>query len=196
MASVEPYRVIQAGYRPDPVQGTEPMPLFIDIEASSLRRPLSYPTEIAWSTADGRIESRLIRPEPTWSDWSVSAEALTGLSRERLLAEGLPVRQVAEVLNRSLAGATLYCDGGGHDAFWLGRLFEAAGCRCAFQLADIKRLIPAGLDDRPEWPQELRAMVEAARREAGPAHRARSDVRYLQFLYRRVLRSLRGSGCV
>lgn len=195
MVSLKPHRVSVADPRPESVQGPVPMPLFIDMEASSLRRPLSYPTEVAWSTVDGRIESRLIQPEPGWTDWSAAAEALTGLSRERLFAEGLPARQVADTLNQGLAGTRVYCDGGGHDAFWLGRLFEAAGRRCAFHLADVKRLIPVGLDGRPEWPQELRQLAEAARHEAGPAHRACSDVRYLQCLYRRVLRSLRGHEC-
>jgi len=162
------------------------LPLFLDIEASSLRRPVSYPTEIAWSTDDGEVHERLIRPEPHWTDWSSTAEGLTGLGRDLLMERGMAPMEVAAAMNTMLRGRLVYCDGGTHDAFWLERLFDAARMRCEFQLADVQRLIPHGLSVCPDWQGELAGLARQARHEAGPAHRAAADVRYLQRLYRAV----------
>jgi len=166
------------------------LPLFLDIEASSLRRPGSYPTEVAWSTADGEVHECLIRPEPHWTDWSESAQLITGLSRDLLLERGRRARVVAITMNRMLHGQVVYCDGGAHDAFWLERLYEAARVRCEFRLADIRQLIPRGVSTSPDWQAELKAMVRKARVEAGLAHRAGADVRYLQRLYLHVRQRL------
>jgi hypothetical protein len=166
------------------------LPLFLDIEASSLRRPGSYPTEIAWSTADGAVHECLIRPEPQWTDWSESAEMITGLSRDLLRERGQSPAVVAATMNRLLHGEVVYCDGGAHDAFWLERLYEAARVRCEFRLADIRQLIPRGVSTYPDWQTELQLLVRKARGEAGLAHRAAADVRYLQRLYLHVRQRL------
>lgn len=52
------------------VLGSDAFPCFIDFEASSLEHN-SYPIEVAWSDADGRIESWLIDTSgvPSWTDW-------------------------------------------------------------------------------------------------------------------------------
>lgn len=162
------------------------LPLFLDIEASSLKRPVSYPTEIAWSTDDGAVHERLIRPEPHWTDWSSTAEGLTGLGRDLLMERGISPTEVAVAMNTMLRGRLVYCDGGKHDAFWLERLFDAARIRCEFQLADVQRLIPRDFSGCPDWQGELAALARQARHEAGPAHRAAADVRYLQRLYSAV----------
>lgn len=46
--------------------------------------------------------------------------------RDLLQARGLPVRQVAEHLDRQLGDQTVYTDGWANDYTWLSALFEAA----------------------------------------------------------------------
>ena len=100
-------------------------PLFLDIEASSLGSA-SYPIEVAWSCPDASIESHLISPAgiASWTDWSMAAERLHGLSREQLLTEGKSPAWVARRLNEQLAGQTLHSDNPDYDWFWLEELFK------------------------------------------------------------------------
>ncbi len=163
-------------------------PLFMDLEASSLRAHESFPTEIAWSTPAGGIESALIRPEQNWTDWSEQAEALTGISRDLLARDGRPAGEVADMLNRTLSGWTVYVDGGAYDRFWLRRLFNAAGRKPGFHVEDMSVLIPVRLRDRTDWADRLQQLQQQAREDAGPAHRASSDVRFLRYLYEYVSR--------
>jgi hypothetical protein len=171
-------------------EATDGLPQFLDLEASSLRFGVSYPTEVAWSDEAGHIYSYLIKPDPRWTDWSRSAEAITGLSRKQLFREGHPVHLVATTMNHQLAGRVLYCDGGAHDAFWLRRLFEAAGTPCRFLLEDISRMVPSTVMGWPDWPAHLQGLIRDSRLAAGQAHRAAPDVAYLRELYRRVRESL------
>ena len=78
-------------------------PVFLDFEASSLASA-SYPIEVAWSCGGDSIESHLISPTGVsrWTDWSAKAEALHGLSREQLIAEGKPPVWVAQSMNEQL----------------------------------------------------------------------------------------------
>ena len=68
----------------------------IDFEASCLpRHGLSYPIEVGIARK-GQARSWLIRPHDDWAGWhwSAEAEALHGLSRDRVEREGLPVETV------------------------------------------------------------------------------------------------------
>ncbi|MCC5812650.1 MAG: hypothetical protein JJU06_19990 [Ectothiorhodospiraceae bacterium] len=168
-------------------------PLFMDLEASSLRAHVSYPTEIAWSVTDGTIESVLIRPEPDWTDWSEQAEALTGISRKLLADEGVTASMAASLLNQTLYGQTVYVDGGAYDRFWLRRLFTAAGAQPSFDVEDMSELIPVRLRGCPEWADRLQELQQQAREQAGPAHRASSDVLFLRHLYQAVNRDTRNA---
>ena len=125
------------------VLGSDAFPRFFDFEASSLRHN-SYPIEVAWSDADGRIESWLIDPSriPAWTDWDDRVEEeLHGLSRDALRLLGRSPSWVAQRLNETCAGQALYCDGGPFDGYWLYRLFQAAGVRPAFALEDARDLV-------------------------------------------------------
>jgi hypothetical protein len=118
----------------------ETLPAFFDLEASSLAEH-SYPVELgvalprqtgpdAWEI---ELRSWLVRPTTAWlaegDAWSSTAEAIHGLSLERLLAEGLPPAEVAAALDAALAGPLLVSDTGEHgfDRLWLDRLADAAG---------------------------------------------------------------------
>ena len=59
-------------------------PIFVDVEASGFGS-LSYPIEIGIALPDGNRYCTLIAPAPSWVHWDPKAEALHGLSRERLI---------------------------------------------------------------------------------------------------------------
>ena len=166
------------------VLGSNPFPCFIDFEASSLEHN-SYPIEVAWSDADGRIESWLMDPSgvSSWTDWDDRIEAeLHGLSQETLRLLGCSPSWVARRLNEACAGQALYCDGGPFDHYWLYRLFQAAGVRPAFKLADAGDLF-----ERYLAPESLTALAKKARSLVGYRHRAAPDVHYQQVLWRLIL---------
>ena len=149
-------------------------PSFLDFEASSLD---GYPIEVAISTGEGDIRSWLIRPTWRWTDWSVKAEALHGISREMLARDGASVRDVARELNEALEDGVAYSDSPKYDGWWCRQLFEAAGEQMRFRIGHAGTLIP----DVPGY----NAAIEAeARRLAGPPHRAARDVAYLVELHR------------
>jgi hypothetical protein len=102
-----------------------PMRAFLDFEASSLGRH-SYPIEVAWVFEDGRGEAHLIQPAPDWTDWAVAAEAIHGIGREMLLAEGRPVIEVALRMVDALGGHDLYASAPSWDGKWLSTLLRAA----------------------------------------------------------------------
>ncbi|WP_027997603.1 3'-5' exonuclease [Sinorhizobium arboris] len=111
------------------------MIVFLDFEASSLSKK-SFPIEVAWVFEDGRSRSYLIRPAPDWTDWSAEAEAVHGISRDLLRADGLSVAFVAEEMIRDLAGHQLYASAPSWDGKWLSVLLRAAGLpRHALRLA-------------------------------------------------------------
>lgn len=113
------------------------MHVFLDFEASSLAKK-GYPIEIGWVFEDGAAESHLIRPAPQWTDWDRSAEALHGISRARLEAEGTPHEVVARRMVEVLDGHSLYASAPSWDGKWLSVLLRAAGIgRHALRLRDI-----------------------------------------------------------
>jgi hypothetical protein len=112
------------------------MRVFLDFEASSLAKE-SYPIEVAWVFEDGRAESHLIRPPPAWTDWDPRAEAIHHIAREVLLAEGMPVEDLAALLLATLAGHRLYASSPSWDGKWLSLLLRAGGLpRHALRLRD------------------------------------------------------------
>ena len=102
----------------------------IDIEASGLD-PASYPIEIALvDVMTSEVRSWLIRPTERWLGlgvWQTSAEALHGLSLDRLMIEGLPVEIVAEQLTRTVQGRCVLSDHLDSDRKWLHDLYHAVG---------------------------------------------------------------------
>lgn len=112
------------------------MRVFLDFEASSLSDD-GYPIEVGWVFEDGGRESHLIRPAPDWIDWDASAEALHGISRSVLEAEGTAHDVVARRILEALGEHAVYASAPSWDGKWLSVLFRAAGLpRHAMRLKD------------------------------------------------------------
>jgi len=159
------------------------MRVFLDFEASSLGKK-SYPIEVGWVFEDGRERDYLIRPAPGWTEWDPGAEAMHGISRERLLAEGTPHEVVCDRLVQLFAGNVVYASSPPWDGKWLSMLLRGAGrprhllrlrdSDEAFTEAARERLGP-GADDAA-----VAAAIEKAREAVDPEaviHRALADAR-------------------
>lgn len=166
-----------------PGVATGPIPAVIDLEASGFGRD-SYPIEVGFVLEDGRAGCTLIRPEPDWTHWDPIAERTHGIARHTVLHHGRPTTDVADWLNRHLAGRTIYTDGWAHDYGWLARLFEAAGRTPRFRLGHLRAL----LDDAQAsaWQDRL----DDLRRDAGSGrHRASVDARQVRSALAHALRA-------
>ncbi|WP_172118863.1 3'-5' exonuclease family protein [Halomonas hibernica] len=117
-----------------------PLITFIDIEASGLDQPDSYPIEVGWADTLGNSDGFLIRPHDDWMHWSPTAESIHGIKRKELFEKGLPVDEAAEQLNDMLGCEVVFCDGLDSDQFWLKRLYEATSVAPSFELADFHQL--------------------------------------------------------
>jgi hypothetical protein len=116
-----------------------PWPLYaIDLEASSLEHD-SYPIEVGLAVWPARGQpisgwSTLIRPPWDWlqnGQWSRKSSVVHGITQSELAA-GLPPFQVARMLNAIAGTQITWCDGGPYDAYWIDRLFKAAGLKESF----------------------------------------------------------------
>ncbi len=84
----------------------------IDFEASCLpRHGRSFPIEVGIA-GGGIARSWIIRPHAAWTgwDWTAEAEALHGLSRARIEAEGEPADLVLAQLAAAVAGCRVVAD--------------------------------------------------------------------------------------
>ncbi len=147
----------------------------MDIEASGFGRS-SYPIEVGYALVDGRTHCTLVRPAAHWTHWDSQAEQVHHIARSTLLSHGRSAQDVAQMLNRDLAGQTVYCDGWAHDYTWLATLFEEAGLSPQFHLESVSRL----LDDQrlsrlQQAQQQARTLLGLSR------HRASADARALQW---------------
>jgi hypothetical protein len=142
----------------------------------------SWPVEVGWAFSCGKARALLIRPHETWPDaaWDSRAEALHGLTPARLKGEGAPIGAVCAELNEALAQARIYSDAPDWDAFWLQRLYAAAGAKPTFNVNDFGRWFQAAAGGRDE------EIYARATRIAPHRHRAGADARRLQALYRLV----------
>jgi hypothetical protein len=111
-------------------------PVFFDCEASSLD---GFIIEVGWAyfvpeTRAIASEGHLIRPPLDWNIsefWDDDAEALHGITPDKLHTQGEPVWRVASIMNESLKGRELFSDSP-KDEIWLGQLFDAAGITPSF----------------------------------------------------------------
>jgi hypothetical protein len=171
---------------------------FVDFEASSLADD-SYPIEVGWVFEDGEGEGHLIRPAPAWMDWDPAAEAIHGLARSRLEAEGAPAELVARRVLEALGPHRAVCSAPSWDGKWLSVLLRAGGLpRHALRLADADevhlsaaREALAGVVPVGELDSAAAAILDEARRAlAGEPvrHRAVDDARAEWRLWREVKR--------
>ncbi|MBV9930879.1 MAG: transcriptional regulator [Alphaproteobacteria bacterium] len=161
------------------------MRAFLDFEASSLRKN-GFPVEVGWVFEDGAFEGHLIRPAPGWSDWDADAEAIHGISRERLEREGTAHGDVARRMVESLEGHDLFASAPSWDGKWLSLLLRSAGLpRHALRLRDTEVAqadSAAALLDPLLTPgeaagavREIIAQVRAEAERTPPRHRAVDD---------------------
>jgi len=174
------------------------MRVFLDFEASSLRKN-GFPVEVGWVFEDGASEGHLIRPAPGWTDWDAEAEAIHGISRERLGQEGTPHDEVARRMVEALSGHDLYASAPSWDGKWLSLLLRAAGLpRHALRLRDTEVAqaeSAAALLDTLLTPGEaagaVREILAEVREEAersAPRHRAVDDAEGELRRWREVVR--------
>lgn len=158
---------------------------FLDFEASSLGRH-GHPIEVAWVFEDGRSESWLIRPAPTWDDWDPAAEAIHHISRADLAEWGVSHARVATRMIDQLTGHDLVASAPSWDGKWLSALLRAGGFpRHSLRLRDsedvqraaameiLAPLLP--FDEREAAVDRLLAEAEPCRRCRNPVHRALPD---------------------
>src|SRR5260221_11535838 len=116
------------------------MPAFLDIEASGLSDH-SYPIEIGWAIPFGEERGFLIRPTTNWTHWSpVAEEVFHGISRDKLLREGIDVYGAVNVIEAALAGQEVYSEDPEQDRWWLERLYRATYEPCRIVLRDANAL--------------------------------------------------------
>lgn len=111
---------------------SEPL-LFLDIESSSPDED-GYPICIAWTTAEGTIQTALIIPEDDWVDWDFSYQHSHGLTREHLFEQGQTALDVIKQLKSDLEDCTVYVDGLDQDQAWLERLFNCFDIDMPFEI--------------------------------------------------------------
>lgn len=150
------------------------LPAIIDIEASGFGAG-SYPIEIGWIEQSGKAHCHLIRPFEHWTHWDKSAERLHGISRVTLSSAGKAPEFVAEALNASLVGKTVYSDAWSHDMCWLGCLFDAAGIVQRFRIESLLTMLSE--QEKDSWSAVLE---EVRKKEKLTRHRASSDARVIQ----------------
>ncbi|SDB75010.1 exonuclease domain-containing protein [Belnapia rosea] len=174
--------------------------LFLDIETSGLDSG-SFPIEIAWCDVDGHGEAHLIRPTSGWTAWNTESEAMHGIARERLLAEGKPATAVARRAASALSSkrVLVLSDAPAFDQVWLDRLFAAGGNSRPVQLHSLWRVLRgsvtgmlrdvgapgAALPDLLQYILEEAQRADAAR---GPIpHRALPDAQRNAAVWRHAL---------
>lgn len=149
------------------------LPAILDIEASGFGRG-SYPIEVGYFLPNGQSYCSLILPEPGWTHWDRSAEAVHGIGRDILLARGRPAVEVCLDLNRQFRGQHIYCDAWAYDYVWLSKLFDAVDLVPSFELKDLRDLLEEC--EMKLW-HATRAAVEL--RLQLRRHRASGDARTL-----------------
>lgn len=151
----------------------------IDFEASCLpRHGRSFPIEVG--IADGGMSrSWLIRPHDDWAgwDWTPEAEALHGLSRDRIEGEGLPASVVLAELVAATQGHRVVADSL-IDQYWLDTLAAAAGAPSPFTIHHVATLF----DEVRADDVRVAAAVAFADGQGVARHRAAADALWLAAL--------------
>ena len=147
---------------------------FVDFEASGLGAR-SWPIEVGWAFEDGVGESLLISPAPEWStdQWDPRAEKLHGISLKMLNDVGVDAASACDRMTAILSDCEVYSDAPDWDAFWMMRLFEAAGRRSAIRIRDFSSLMPS------LTPAQKSELLARADRLAPRRHRAAEDALHL-----------------
>jgi hypothetical protein len=156
--------------------------VFIDVEASGLR---GFPIQIGWAVVGSpnipiHSDAVFIRHDPWLAQielWDPAAEALHGISRDLLVAQGLSIAEVAGRLDTLFKGETLYADSVESDARWIDMLFSEAGTKRSFRIADIA--VAMANTDEVAYGEALRKVDKIAPQ----THRADQDARHWAVLF-------------
>ncbi|GAA3924171.1 hypothetical protein [Litoribacillus peritrichatus] len=150
----------------------------IDIEASGLHFD-AYPIEVA-VLINEKVYSWLIKPEPNWLHWCSAAESMHGITRERLLSEGLNAAQVAEELNNLLkhSDAPLCSDAVYWDSDWIDTLFHSVKQSRLFHISSLYELMNE--DECKSFDHLKRQLALSGKYRQ---HRAKEDVRLILDAY-------------
>jgi hypothetical protein len=154
---------------------------FVDVEASAWPAEGGVAIEVAVACDDAATRSWLIRPPAALLPlaWSAKAEAVHGIARARLDAEGASAEAVCAALNDALRGRTVFSDNPAFDAAWLGPVFAAAGAQPGFSLRHA-----AHAWDAFDCASDLTLLWEEASRAVPQAHRAGPDAERLLMVWR------------
>lgn len=112
--------------------------IIIDCEASGLVKE-SYPIEVGVSFS-GDSFGFLIKPDPSWNYWSIEAEKIHNIKKEKLLKEGISCYEAAIFLNNQLRGSTIFSDASEFENFWINKLFNISGVEKMFEIESIYEL--------------------------------------------------------
>lgn len=169
------------------------MRVFMDFEASSLGKD-SFPVEVAWVFEDGRAESYLIRPASDWTDWDDEAEAIHGISRAQLEAQGTPHDAVCSRLIAAVADDIIYASSPSWDGHWLSMLLRASGHpRHLLRLSDSEEAfaeaarVRLGEDAHEMELVQLIAEAHNTVADQPVAHRALEDARREHAIWQAIL---------
>jgi hypothetical protein len=149
----------------------------IDFEASCLpKHGRSFPIEVGVSDLAGTSRSWLIRPHDRWRDWgwTEEAQAMHGLTRDRLEAEGEPPQDVLTELSVAVRGRQVVADSD-LDIEWLKTLAAAVHRPLSFKIDHVAVLLDA-------WNVSAERAADAMRaadRLTTVRHRAGPDARWL-----------------
>lgn len=146
----------------------------IDFEASGLGR-LTYPIEIGISRWHGpghvaRTWHSLIAIDPSWAAkglWNDASQAIHGIDRRELADAPSAIDAMKTANAFAPLGTLAFCDGGGHDSYWLQRMADAAGLAPTFLLGSWAHVADAMHEDQRERLMNHRDEGETAHR-AGP----------------------------
>lgn len=152
-------------------------PNIMDFEASGFGAA-SYPIEVGFCLSNQDKFCALIRPDSRWQHWDQSAEAIHGISLQKLNAVGQPPLRVCQQLNHLLEGLTLYSDGWVADQQWLIVLYQAAGLSPSFHLSPIENIQTEC--QHLLWDKVRDRMLKES---SFTRHRASSDAEFIQNVF-------------
>ncbi len=148
----------------------------IDFEASCLpRHGRSFPIEVGIAGDRFSSCSWLIRPHASWAGWTwtASAEAVHGLSLDRLYRDGLPAERVAAELIEAIGGRRIVADSL-LDGIWMETLTGAAGMATP-PIAHVSELF----EELDASDEDIAAAQAAVSGLPFLRHRAGDDARWL-----------------
>lgn len=164
------------------------LPTFLDFEAASFT---GHPIEVAWNDAAGNIESYLIKPHPSWTEWDYHAQELHGISQDMLNRDGKDIGWVTTKMEEKLGGSLICSDNPWHEDQWCHMLFRAAGRTMTFGFVPTHMCLPDALVSNPRlMKQYTNVWRTEARSMAGRAHRAANDVQYWVYLWQKILENI------